>query len=134
MIVASWGGVSSFSTKEEYNQEDLVKAFSAISDIIQAQVGVKTLPPSLNIVYDSNKVFSEFEWNRFQHQAFQEHVDRTILALKSIHDLKNKLEFMVVTREVAVHVYEAHEILVQTILEARVYGKLGKEGLVGLCT
>ncbi|CAD5228001.1 unnamed protein product [Bursaphelenchus xylophilus] len=135
-IVASWGGVTSFSTKKSPTEE-IRRVFSAIADIIQAQIGITTLPESLEITHDDLKSYPikvaknparlpvEYEWRRFEKAAFLEHCLRARAALRSIHLLRQKLEFMVITREVAVHFYEAHEILVQTLLEARVYAKLG---------
>ncbi|CAD5220450.1 unnamed protein product [Bursaphelenchus okinawaensis] len=134
-IIASWGGITSTSVNST-TQSQQKRLFSAVVDIVKAQLGVSELPHILTLLDDNNKATDvvvdsndkglpmEYEWRRFEKAAFLEHCQRARAALKTIHLLKKKLEFMVITREVAVHFYEAHEILVQTLLEARVYGKL----------
>jgi hypothetical protein len=59
-------------------------------------------------------------------QTFREHVQIATISLKSIHALKRKIENLVVSKEVAVDVYEAHEILMATLLQARVHSKIGR--------
>lgn len=97
----------------------------SILDTLKTQLNVRAIESDWNIEFDRSSVAHEFEWQRFVMQTFREHIQIASSSLHSIHALKRKIENLVVSKEIAVDVYEAHEILMATLLKARVHSKIG---------
>lgn len=87
---------------------------------------MRSIESEWSVEFGRSSQAHEFEWQRFVMQSFREHVQIASSSLKSIHALKKKIENLVVSKEVAVDVYESHEILMATLLQARIHSKIGK--------
>lgn len=94
--------------------------------MLKAQLNVRPIEQEWSVEFTTSSPIHEFEWKRFVMQAFREHVHIATVSLKSIHALRQKIENMAISKEVAVDVYEAHELLMATILQARVNSKISR--------
>ena len=108
-----------------HNPAAIARITDAIFDILRTQLRV---PIEQDAPKHNRAKTGAFEWRRWRVCAWREHVAAAAHALSSIHALSRKLEDLVVSREVAVDVYEAHEMLVATLREARAHGRLGERG------
>lgn len=97
----------------------------SILDTLKTQLNVHSIEPEWNVEFKRSDPAHEFEWQRFVMQTFREHVQIASASLKGIHALKQKIENLVISKEVAVDVYESHEILMATLLQARAHSKIG---------
>jgi hypothetical protein len=121
--VASWGGVSAINLQDPLS---ISPVLTSILDTLKTQLNVHAIEPEWNVEFDYSRPIHEFEWQRFTMQTFREHILIASSSLHSIHALKRKIENLVVSKEVAVDVYEAHEILMATLLQARIHSRIGK--------
>ncbi|KAI6206568.1 hypothetical protein M3Y94_00927600 [Aphelenchoides besseyi] len=125
--VASWGGLTTMNVQ---NAKAATRVSQAILDIVKTQLNIRPIEPNWHVDFDSKLAAQEFEWLRFRIQSFREHIERATTALRSIHALRRKIEDMVISREVAVDVYESHEVLMATLLKARRHGLIDMDSAI----
>ncbi|KAI6233193.1 GPI transamidase component PIG-S [Aphelenchoides fujianensis] len=128
IAVASWGGITTLQASG--GKAAPARVTRAVLDIVKAQLNVRPVEEEWRVDFDARSPAHEFEWLRFKTQAFREHIQRATAALRSIHALRRKIEDLVVSREVAVDVYEAHEVLMATLLKARRHKQIDMKGAI----
>lgn len=111
MNIASWGGFISIPNNLEKIDKSFSQISSAIFSILRIQLGIlaseqKNFDKQKSILSLTKKFELEVVKHQLDHTIY--HLKKTVYFINSLHDLKAKIEDLVISVEVAKMAWQAH--------------------------